>query len=112
MGRIGLQKHTGTVRFRNIQVKNLATVREAAQRTPAKRLRGNRRSELVGVSTSTASGLVYCDVKAGAGETPKIGQSCVVHYTGWLWENNAKGEKFDSSLDKGRPFEFVLVERK
>ena len=32
----------------------------------------------------------------------------MMHYTGWLWESGAKGSKFDSSLDRGRPFEFQL----
>ena len=58
----------------------------------------------------TDSGLEYRDVKEGSGETPKSGQTCVVHYTGWLWENNAKGRKFDSSVDRGRPFEFPVGE--
>ena len=31
-----------------------------------------------------------------------------MHYTGWLWENGAKGKKFDSSVDRGTPFEFPL----
>ena len=26
-----------------------------------------------------------------------------MHYTGWLWENGAKGAKFDSSVDRGKP---------
>ncbi len=58
--------------------------------------------------TKTASGLQYEDTKVGTGESPKAGQTCVMHYTGWLWENGAKGKKFDSSLDRGRPFEFPL----
>ena len=33
---------------------------------------------------------------------PKTGQTCVMHYTGWLWQNDAKGKKFDSSVDRGR----------
>jgi peptidylprolyl isomerase len=32
----------------------------------------------------------------------------VVHYTGWFWDGNSKGKKFDSSLDKGEPFAFHL----
>ena len=60
----------------------------------------------------TGSGLQYIDVKEGTGATPKIGQTCVVHYTGWLWENNAKGKKFDSSVDRGRPFEFPVGKRR
>jgi peptidylprolyl isomerase len=32
----------------------------------------------------------------------------VVHYTGWLWEHDRKGKKFDSSVDKGKPLEFPV----
>jgi len=56
----------------------------------------------------TASGLEYEDTVVGTGATPKAGQTCSMHYTGWLWENGAKGKKFDSSVDRGRPFEFPL----
>jgi peptidylprolyl isomerase len=56
----------------------------------------------------TESGLQYRDIEAGKGETPKAGQTCQVHYTGWLWVNNAKGAKFDSTLDHGAPFSFRL----
>ena len=57
---------------------------------------------------SNPSGLKYEDVRAGTGAQPKTGQTVVVHYTGWLWENGAKGKKFDSSLDRGTPFSFPL----
>jgi peptidylprolyl isomerase len=57
---------------------------------------------------TTPSGLQYEDTKEGTGSTPKTGQTCVMHYTGWLWEKGAKGKKFDSSLDRGQPFEFPL----
>lgn len=53
---------------------------------------------------TTASGLKYVDLKTGAGVTPKTGQTVVVHYTGWL----TNGTKFDSSLDRGQPFSFVI----
>ncbi len=59
-------------------------------------------------TTLTASGLKYIDVKPGAGASPKIGQTVSVHYTGWLYVNGAKGKKFDSSRDRGEPFEFPL----
>ncbi len=54
----------------------------------------------------TDSGLQYVDIKEGEGEPPKKGQLCDVHYTGWLWENGAKGKKFDSSVDRREPFSF------
>ena len=57
---------------------------------------------------TTPSGLKITDGKVGTGATPKSGQTCVVHYTGWLYENGAKGKKFDSSVDRGRPFEFPI----
>ena len=56
----------------------------------------------------TPSGLQYEDTKEGTGATPQKGQTCVMHYTGWLWENGAKGKKFDSSVDRGTPFSFPL----
>ena len=57
---------------------------------------------------TTASGLQIMDSKVGGGATPKTGQTCVMHYTGWLYDNGAKGAKFDSSLDRGEPFEFQI----
>ena len=58
---------------------------------------------------TTPSGLQITDTKVGTGATPKPGQICVMHYTGWLYENGAKGKKFDSSLDRGEPFEFKIA---
>lgn len=58
--------------------------------------------------TQTPSGLQYEDTQIGNGESPKSGQNCVMHYTGWLWLNGAKGAKFDSSVDRGQPFVFPL----
>ena len=55
----------------------------------------------------TASGLKYVDMVAGTGESPSAGQTVTVHYTGWL----ADGTKFDSSVDKDKPFSFVLGQR-
>ena len=52
----------------------------------------------------TPSGLKYVDLVEGKGAAPKKGQVVQVHYTGWL-EN---GTKFDSSVDRGQPFEFTL----
>jgi peptidylprolyl isomerase len=60
--------------------------------------------------TKTASGLRYQDLKVGTGAAPARGQTCVMHYTGWLWEGGQKGGKFDSSVDRGQPFDFPLGE--
>ena len=57
---------------------------------------------------TTPSGLQIIDSKVGSGPSPKTGQTCVMHYTGWLYENGAKGKKFDSSVDRGQPFEFKI----
>jgi peptidylprolyl isomerase len=60
---------------------------------------------------TTSSGLKITDTKVGSGATPKPGQTCVMHYTGWLYQDGAKGKKFDSSLDRGKPFEFAIGKR-
>ena len=54
------------------------------------------------------TGVQYHDTTVGTGAEPQPGQTVTVHYTGWLYENGAKGAKFDSSLDRGRPFEFTI----
>ncbi len=59
---------------------------------------------------TTASGLKIIDLHVGSGASPKPGQTCVMHYTGWLYVNGAKGQKFDSSVDRGQPFEFKIGE--
>jgi len=51
------------------------------------------------------------DVKVGNGEEAEIGKTVNVHYTGWLYDENApdkKGKKFDSSYDRKEPFSFML----
>jgi FKBP-type peptidyl-prolyl cis-trans isomerase FkpA len=58
--------------------------------------------------TTTASGLQYEDTVLGTGATAKAGQYVRVHYTGWLYEDGQAGMKFDSSKDRGEPFEFAL----
>ncbi len=57
-----------------------------------------------GETVTTDSGLQYIDVEEGRGDEPQPGQTVVVHYTGWLTD----GTKFDSSVDRGTPFTFVL----
>jgi FKBP-type peptidyl-prolyl cis-trans isomerase FkpA len=61
-----------------------------------------------GKTMTTASGLQITDTKVGTGASPKTGQTCVMHYTGWLYENGTKGKKFDSSVDRKEPFEFPI----
>lgn len=48
------------------------------------------------------------DTVVGQGEEAVTGAKVVVHYSGWLNEAGKKGTKFDSSLDRGKPFSFVL----
>ena len=54
--------------------------------------------------TTTASGLIYEDLAVGSGASAAPGHTVSVHYTGWLVD----GTKFDSSKDRGDPFEFPL----
>jgi peptidylprolyl isomerase len=61
-----------------------------------------------GQEVTTKTGLKIIDTKVGEGATPKTGQNCVMHYTGWLYEGGAKGQKFDSSVDRGEPFTFAI----
>lgn len=61
------------------------------------------------MSTTTVSGLEYEDVNVGTGAEAKAGDHVSVHYTGWLRNaDGSAGTKFDSSKDRGDPFEFPL----
>ena len=53
---------------------------------------------------TTASGLQIKMIVVGTGDKAEVGKTAVVHYTGWLLD----GTKFDSSVDRGTPFEFQL----
>jgi peptidylprolyl isomerase len=52
----------------------------------------------------TGSGLRYVDEAVGDGDAPEKGKKVRVHYTGTL----TNGKKFDSSRDRGQPFEFTI----
>ncbi len=58
-------------------------------------------------ATPTASGMYYIEESKGTGAQAASGKTVKVHYTGTL----LNGTKFDSSLDRGEPFEFVLGQR-
>lgn len=60
---------------------------------------------------SNITSLQITDAQVGSGAEAKTGQTVTVHYTGWLYDGSAAdhhGKKFDSSKDRGEPFEFKL----
>src|ERR1700726_815808 len=61
-------------------------------------------TKVTGKAKSTPSGAEYWDITVGTGVTAAEGKTVTVHYTGWLTD----GTKFDSSVDRGKPFAFVL----
>jgi FKBP-type peptidyl-prolyl cis-trans isomerase len=90
----------------------LAVTLSIAQTAPAKKpmktanVRPNTKapSKVTGDGVKTESGLQYWDITEGTGKAAKEGDGVRVHYTGWL----TTGKKFDSSVDAGRPFTFML----
>ena len=62
-------------------------------------------TKVTGKSHSTADGLEYWDINLGTGAVATSGHKVTVHYTGWLASND---KKFDSSVDRGEPFQFSL----
>jgi len=57
---------------------------------------------------TSATGLQYEDTVVGDGAEATKGQTVIVHYTGWLYEDEEQGAKFDSSKDRRDPFQFIL----
>ena len=68
-------------------------------------------AQAAGKTMTTSSGLQITDSTVGTGASPKTGQTCVMHYAGWLYEDGTKGKKFDSSVDRNEPFEFKILAR-
>jgi len=67
--------------------------------------------DLSPMETTKVTQLIKTDIKLGEGAEAIAGQEVSVHYTGWLYDEAAaesKGKKFDSSRDRGMPFEFPL----
>ena len=61
--------------------------------------------------TSTVTELIKTDNKPGEGALASAGKEVSVHYTGWLYDETTPdhhGTKFDSSRDRGQPFDFPL----
>ena len=54
------------------------------------------------------SGVQYRDSVVGTGAQPQPGHTVTVHYTGWLDDGGKPGRKFDSSVDRGKPFSFTI----
>lgn len=66
---------------------------------------------VAGESREIVPGLTMRVLRAGDGETAAAGDIAVVHYTGWLYDETApdkRGQKFDSSVDRGQHFNFPL----
>ncbi len=85
--------------------------------SPASGSRAASDSETVSTPTPTPTptqtsarrsptGLLVEVLAEGSGEAVRVGEEAVVHYTGRLTD----GTKFDSSLDRGKPFAFTLGE--
>lgn len=90
---------------RNRQVRIIAIVIVAALAISAiAYLISKRTGGPSGQEVTTASGLKYVDIVEGTGASPTTGQLISVHYTGTL----QNGTKFDSSVDRGRPYEFRI----
>ena len=83
-----------------------ATAQTPAMTTPAESTGASMKGTQAGAAAEvvTPSGLKYTDLVLGDGAVAESGKQVSVHYTGWLTDNT----KFDSSVDRGQPFDFVL----
>lgn len=70
----------------------------------------NRPSEVVDPANSVAA-MQSTDLIVGTGVAAESGKQVTVHYTGWLYDTKApgqRGQQFDSSVTRGMPFSFQL----
>jgi peptidylprolyl isomerase len=78
----------------------------AASATPAIKLPANIPAATGPIHTQFE--MRYTDIKVGTGAPAMPGQTYTVHYTGWLYD----GTKFDSSVDRNQPFDFVQGQKR
>src|SRR5262245_60638647 len=95
-----------------MRFKSLTSLFAAAAIARAFALPNAAAAQTAGKTMTTQTGLHVTDIKVGTRASPETGQICVMHYTGWLYQNGAKGQKFDSSVDRGQPFEFPIGTRR
>ena len=95
-------------RFQRAKIPMLAALATVLVVVPAASVPTIAAAQTAGKTMTTPSGLQIIDSTVGTGASPKPGQTCVMHYTGWLYEDGKKGKKFDSSVDRNEPFEFPI----
>jgi len=95
-------------RFKHANIPMLAAIAMMIVAAPLAFVPTIAAAQTAGKPMTTASGLQIIDTTVGTGASPKPGQTCVMHYTGWLYEDGKKGKKFDSSVDRNEPFEFPI----
>jgi len=69
--------------------------------------------KVIKMFTTTDSGLKYKVINPPVADakSASVGQKVTVHYTGWLYDEskeNNLGAKFDSSVDRGQKFQFIV----
>jgi FKBP-type peptidyl-prolyl cis-trans isomerase len=96
------------MRFKHANIPMLAAIAMMIVAAPLAFVPTIAAAQTAGKTMTTASGLQIIDTTVGTGASPKPGQTCVMHYTGWLYEDGKKGKKFDSSVDRNEPFEFPI----
>jgi peptidylprolyl isomerase len=95
-------------RFQRAKISIVSAIAMAFVAVPLSGIPTLAAAQTSGKTMTTASGLQIIDTTIGTGVSPKPGQICVMHYTGWLYEDGKKGKKFDSSVDRNEPFEFPI----
>jgi peptidylprolyl isomerase len=100
------------LRLQRAKILMLATVGMASAVAPLACVPTIAAAQAAGKTMTTPSGLQIIDTAVGTGASPKAGQTCVMHYTGWLYEDGKKGKKFDSSVDRNEPFEFPIGQKR
>lgn len=96
-------------KYESLSAKRLRQPKIVKQPTSVERhpMQETKKNEFVTLD----SGLKYKVLKEGTGAHAKNGDVATVHYTGWLYDEQApefKGKKFDSSVDRGQPFQFDI----
>lgn len=87
---------------------NLTNIVQNKTRTISKTLMNTKTTDLTEITTPSGLRYIITQQAPDNAQQPSTGKNVIVHYTGFLDQNNVEQSTFDSSVKRGKPFSFII----